>query len=135
MLKSYTAKEISEILKSEGDEEMTIRKVRYYNQIGILPPMMKLKNKNYFNDEHLNYLRAMRTMQKTGEKLEDIKGKLKGLDVKGLENIGKQMSYISSERLLKTETCYLNDDVSITFSGKIEGDKREKIINKIKELL
>lgn len=134
-MNTYSAKELAEILQKEGAKEMTVRKIRYYRQIGLLPELITINNKNYFTDEHLEHLRAARTMKKTGETLEGIKSTLSLADENLVKNIGTKMSYYSTEKLISTDTYQFNDDISFLFSNKIREDLKKDIINTVTDII
>jgi DNA-binding transcriptional MerR regulator len=129
----YTAKEIADILAMEGDTEMTLRKVRYYTQIGMLPALPIINNKPKYTAVHLEHLRALRTMQRTGEKLDDIKEKLSDLDEHLVSNIGQQMNYYTSDRLIDSTTVQVNPEISITFNNSIPQSTQDSIVKMIKD--
>ncbi|ERI10306.1 MerR family transcriptional regulator, partial [Aneurinibacillus aneurinilyticus] len=54
---TYTAKQITDILQSEG-QNINLRTVRYYTQIGMVPPLELVGNKRVYTDHHLYYIRA-----------------------------------------------------------------------------
>jgi DNA-binding transcriptional MerR regulator len=89
----YTAKEITEVLQKEG-VSISLRTVRYYTQIGIIPTLELVGNKRVYTDNHLNYIRAILTLSKTGESLGDIQEKLKQLSPEDIQKIGDQMALL-----------------------------------------
>lgn len=131
-MKYYKAKELVEIMNSEGDEELSLRKVRYYTQIGVLSPLEDVNGKNKYTEKHLGELRALRTMQKTGEKLEDIGDKIKSLDSNKISDIAVRSSYYTSEHLFNTTSIQINEDVSISFSQKVKQNDIDEVVEFLK---
>lgn len=131
----YTAKEVSEILQLEGDQEMSLRKVRYYSQINLLSPLETVNGKGKFTEKHLEELRAIRTLQKTGERLDDIKGKIQGLELVKLSNISNQRGYLTADRLLESRTVQAHPDVSITLSNNISMDEEKEMVRAILRII
>lgn len=131
----YTAKELAEVLQSEGDEEMTLRKVRYYTQIGMLSELEMDENKSKYSAKHLEELRAIRVMQKTGEKLEDIKEKIRGLNMQRLSDLNTHAIYLSADKLLRTTTYTVNKDITLTFSDQVETATKQMVINAVENSL
>lgn len=134
-MKTYSARELAEILNSEGDESMTERRIRHYRDIDLLPPLYRIKNKNYFTENHLSYLRAMRTMQRTGESLSNIGETLMHLEIRDWNQIGKRMNYVSSNYVLSTVVEQVNEDISVTFSDRVLVDERDAVLNAVKNCL
>jgi DNA-binding transcriptional MerR regulator len=133
--KYFTAKEIVALLQLEGDSELSIRTVRYYTHYDdMLPPLEMVNNKPKYTQKHVEYIRAIRTMKKTGESLEGIKSTLNSLDYLNVAKIGAQSSYLSSNRLLQTSTHDVNTDVSITFSIDVPVEKQKEAIQMLKSL-
>ncbi|MEJ1518251.1 MerR family transcriptional regulator [Bacillus cereus] len=131
----YTAQEIAEILQQEGDKEMTVRKVRHYAEIGLLPDRAIINGRKRFTEEHLEYLRATRTMKKTGESLDNIKRALNHLNADNIRNIGTQLNHYSSETLINTQTHHFNSDIAFTFSNQVSSEIRNDIIETVTQIL
>ena len=130
----YTAQELSDILINEQYSEMTVRKIRYYSQIGILSPPELVNGKKKYTEKHLDELRATKTMQKAGAKLGEIRGMIQQFDEQQLSSISEQMNYISKDRLGETFIEYIDEDVSIIFSNAISQTKKEAVISALKAL-
>jgi DNA-binding transcriptional MerR regulator len=61
---------ISEVAKITG---ITAYTLRYYEQIGVLPPQSRHDNgTRVYNDEDLRFIRFIHGLKQTGMKLEDI---------------------------------------------------------------
>ncbi|WCK54092.1 MerR family transcriptional regulator [Aneurinibacillus sp. Ricciae_BoGa-3] len=131
---TYTAKQITDILQSEG-QDINLRTVRYYTQIGVIPPLELVGHKRVYTDKHIHYFRAVLTLAKTGESLASIQEKLQSLSLEAIEKISQQMPLYQSKRLLENETHKISDDVFITLSPKISAETRGKVINSVSEIL
>lgn len=133
-MNQYTAKRISEILQ-EDDTKMNLRTVRYYTQIGMVPPLELVGNKRVYTDKHIHYFRAIITLSRTGENLASIQEKLKLLSVEEVEKIGQLMSLYSPDRVLENETLTITDDVSITLSPRVSAELKQKVIDSVSQVL
>lgn len=131
----YTAKEIAEILQNEGDAEIALRTVRHYAEIGILPERILINGRKRFTQIHLDYLRALRTMQKTGESLDNIKGTLDSLKSDNIRSIGTKMNHYSTETLINTQTYQFSPDVSFSFSNHLSPATKERIVASVSSIL
>lgn len=130
----YTAKQLTEILQNER-ADINLRTVRYYTQIGLLPPLEVIGNKRVYTNKHLSYLRAILTLSKTGQSLSDIQTKLQSLSLEEIEQIGKQMALYISGKILENETHKVSDDVFITLSPKISAELKQKVIDSVSQIL
>lgn len=133
-MQTYTARQITDILENEG-QNINLRTVRYYTQIGIIPPLELVGNKRVYTDKHLHYFRAVLTLAKTGESLSSIQEKLQSLSLEAIEKISEQMPLYQSNRILENETHKINDDVFITLSPKISAEMKQKVINSVSQIL
>ncbi len=133
-MKSYTAKQIAEILQQD-DTRMNLRTVRYYTQIGMVPPLELLGNKRVYTDKHIHYFRAIITLTRTGETLASIQEKLKILSIEEVEKIGQQLSIYDPSRILENETLTINEDVAITLSPRISAELKQKVIDSVSQVL
>ncbi|WP_047154062.1 MerR family transcriptional regulator [Aneurinibacillus tyrosinisolvens] len=133
-MQTYTAKQVTDILESEG-QNINLRTVRYYTQIGVIPPLELVGNKRVYIDKHLHYFRAVLTLAKTGETLSSIQKKLQSLSLEAVEKISEQMPLYQSNRILENETHKINDDVFITLSPKISAEMKQKVINSVSQIL
>ena len=114
----YTAQELVETLNREEGEALTVRKVRYYAQIGVLSSPELVNGKKKYSTKHLEELRAVRRLQKTGSKLEDIKTEIKGLDASSLYKVSENAIYFSEKPILDKNVCEINPDVSVMLSHR-----------------
>ncbi len=71
--RTYTADEIAETLRKEGDENISLRTVRYYTQERIIPPLKQVGNRLAYTEEHLLAMRAARRLAKSGRKLDEVR--------------------------------------------------------------
>jgi DNA-binding transcriptional MerR regulator len=133
-MSGYTAKQISEILLQD-DPRMNLRTVRYYTQIGMVPPLELVGNKKAYTEKHLHFFRAIITLTRTGETLASIQEKLMILSIEEVERIGQQMHLYDSNRILENETLTINEDVAITLSTRISAELKQKVIDSVSQLL
>ncbi|WP_028610854.1 MerR family transcriptional regulator [Paenibacillus harenae] len=131
---TYTAKQIAELIQNE-DPAMNLRTVRYYTQIGIIPPLELAGNKRVYTNTHVQYLRAIITLSRTGETLAAIQEKLKNLSMEEIEKIGDQLHLFKSDRVLENETHQITGDVIITLSPRISAELKQKVIDSVSMLL
>lgn len=131
---TYTARQITDILQNEG-QNINLRTVRYYTQIGIIPTLELDGNKRVYTDKHLHYIRAVLTLAKTGESLASIQAKLQALSLEAIEKISEQMPLYQSKVVLENETHRITDDVFITLSPKISAELKQKVINSVSQIL
>jgi len=133
-LNTYTAKQIAEILQKE-DEQMNLRTVRYYTQIGIIPSLELVGNKRMYTDNHLHYLRAILTLSKSGETLASVQVKLSGLSMEEVAKIGENLRLYQSNQMLQSETHVVNEDVFISMSHRISPALKTRMIETITQLM
>jgi DNA-binding transcriptional MerR regulator len=133
-MNSYTAKQIAEILQQD-DPRMNLRTVRYYTQIGMVPPLELVGNKRVYTDKHIHFFRAIITLTRTGETLASIQEKLKTLSLEEVEKVGQQMHIYDPSRVLENETLTINEDVAITLSPRISAELKQKVINSVSQAL
>ncbi|MED0709770.1 MerR family transcriptional regulator [Aneurinibacillus aneurinilyticus] len=131
---TYTAKQITDILQSEG-QNINLRTVRYCTQIGIIPPLELVGNKRVYTDHHLYYIRAVLTLAKTGESLASIQEKLQSLSLEAIKKISEQMPLYHSERVLENQTHKISKDVFITLSPRISAETKQKVIHSVSQIL
>ncbi|MDQ0192503.1 MerR family transcriptional regulator [Paenibacillus wynnii] len=133
-MSSYTAKQIAEILEQD-DPRMNLRTVRYYTQIGMVPPLELFGNKRVYTDKHIHYFRAIITLSRTGETLASIQETLKKLSPEDIEKISKQMELYESSRIIENETLKITDDVILTISPRISAELKQKVIDSVSQVL
>ena len=133
-MNNYTAKQIAEILQKE-DPKINLRTVRYYTQIGIIPPLELVGNKRVYTDDHLHYFRAILTLSKSGETLASVQEKLNGLSIVDVTKIGENLRLYQSNQILQSETHVVNDDVFISMSHRISPELKTKMIETIAQLM
>ncbi|WP_426446698.1 MerR family transcriptional regulator [Paenibacillus sp. S-38] len=133
-MQTYTAKEITgELLQTFP--QINLRTVRYYTQIGIVPPLELAGNKRVYTSKHLHYFRAVLTLAKTGESLASIQEKLKDLPMEEIIRIGNQITVVDSGQVLQNETHQVSDDVFITLSPRVSAELRQKVIATVSKLV
>ncbi|MCK9859575.1 MerR family transcriptional regulator [Paenibacillus sp. ATY16] len=131
---TFTAKQVTEIIQLD-DAKMNLRTVRYYTQIGILPPLELVGNKRVYTNKHVQYLRAIITLSRTGETLAAIQEKLSNLSMEEIEKIGDQINLFNPERVLESETHQITEDVAITLSPRLSEEVKQKVIESVSMLL
>ncbi|NHM33065.1 MerR family transcriptional regulator [Neobacillus terrae] len=139
----FTAQEIVEQLQSEGDTEATLRMVRYYTQIGMVPDLELIGNRRMYTKKHLDYFRAIRTMSKTGQKLADIQKELQQMEPERIKRIGHQMPNFTPEKLFEAiayepaemEQIKLHSEVILQISSHYDAKKKEKIVAAVKKIV
>lgn len=134
MLNTYTAKQIAEILQND-DPQINLRTIRYYTQIGIIPPLELVGNKRVYTDNHLHYFRAVLTLSKSGETLASAQQKLVGLPIEEVIKIGENLRLYQSDQIFRSETHVLNEDVIISVSSRVSPELKNKMIETVTQLL
>lgn len=133
-MNAYTAKQITDIL-TEDDPHIQLRTVRYYTQIGMVPPLELIGNKRVYTDKHLDYFRAVLTLSKSGETLASIQKKLESLTDEEVARIGDSLHLYQSKQLLDNDTYVINDDVIISVSPRISAELRTKMIDSVTRIV
>ncbi len=133
-MNGYTAKQITELLQQD-EPGINLRTVRYYTQIGLVPPLELAGNKRVYTDKHLHYFRAVLTLAKTGETLAGIQERLKELPLDEIRRIGESMDMYRAERVLENETFRIGDDVYITVGPHASGELKRKIIAAVTDVV
>ncbi|MBY9077119.1 MerR family transcriptional regulator [Paenibacillus sp. HN-1] len=133
-MNSYTAKQIAEILQQD-DPRMNLRTVRYYTQIGMVPPLELAGNKRVYTDNHIHYFRAIITLSRTGETLASIQETLKKLSLEDIEKVSQQLTLYEPSRIIENETLKITDDVIITISPRISAELKQRVIDSVSEVL
>jgi DNA-binding transcriptional MerR regulator len=130
----YSAKQVAEILEKE-DPQMNLRTVRYYTQLGLIPPLELVGNKRGYTEKHIDYFRAILTLSKSGETLASIQEKLNTLSQEEVVKIGENLQLLQSKNLLHNETVVINEDVIITMSPRISAELRTKMIATVSRMV
>ncbi|ANE47742.1 MerR family transcriptional regulator [Paenibacillus swuensis] len=130
----YTAKQIADVLQND-DSQINLRTVRYYTQIGIIPPLELVGNKRMYTDIHLHHFRAILALSKSGETLASAQEKLKCLSMEDIIKIGENLRIYQINQLLQNETHVVNEDVIISMSPRIPQELRAKMIETVAHLL
>lgn len=131
---TFTAKQVAEILQQE-DPEMNLRTVRYYTQIGIVPPLELVGNKRVYTINHVSYFRAILTLVHSGETLAAIQEKLKELSIDEISKIGENLQLYRSKKMLTNDTHVINEDVILSMSPRISAELRVKMVETISQML
>ncbi|WP_127533608.1 MerR family transcriptional regulator [Paenibacillus kobensis] len=130
----YTAQQVADMVMQE-EPKMNLRTVRYYTQLGIIPPLELSGNKRVYTDRHVAYLRAIATLARTGDTLATIHNKLESLSDVEIDKIGQQLSLHQPSTVLKHETLKVNDDVIITVSPNISAELKQRMLESVTRLL
>ncbi|GIO16517.1 hypothetical protein J19TS2_60720 [Cohnella xylanilytica] len=133
-MNSYTAKQIAEILQQD-DPRMNLRTIRYYTQIGMVPPLELAGNKRVYTDRHLHYFRAIIALSRTGETLASIQATLRDRSMEDIEKISRQLPLYEPSRMLDNETLKITEDVIITISPRISAELKQKVIDSVSQAL
>ncbi|GGD77542.1 MerR family transcriptional regulator [Paenibacillus nasutitermitis] len=129
-MESYTAKQITEYLQQD-DPEINLRTVRYYTQIGLIPPLALVGNKRVYTQKHLDYFRAILALTKTGESLASIARQLQDLSLEEVIRIGDRLSMYQQGNQIHQ----VSEDVFITTSPRISAELRQKMIESVSHLI
>ncbi|MDQ0060933.1 MerR family transcriptional regulator [Paenibacillus harenae] len=132
-MEQYTAKQLTEILQGE-DAGMNLRTVRYYTQIGVIPPLELVGNKRVYTDNHLHYFRAILTLARSGETLAGIQKQLDRLSIEEVIRIGEKLPLYQADRMLKHDTYVISEDIILSLSSRTAPELRSKIINAVTRL-
>ncbi|MCR8645899.1 MerR family transcriptional regulator [Paenibacillus sp. N1-5-1-14] len=133
-MNTYTAKQIAEVLQND-DPQINLRTIRYYTQIGIIPPLELVGNKRVYTDNHLHYFRAILLFSKRGETLASAQEKLVGLPIEEVIKIGENLRLYQSDQIFRNETHVLNEDVIISVSSRVSPELKVKMIETVTQLL
>jgi DNA-binding transcriptional MerR regulator len=133
-MNSYTAKQIAEILQQD-EPRMNLRTVRYYTQIGLVPPLELAGNKRVYTDRHIHYFRAIITLSRTGETLASIHETLKKLSLEDIQKISQQLTWYEASRIIENETLKITDDILITISPRISAELKQRVIESVSQVL
>jgi DNA-binding transcriptional MerR regulator len=133
-MNTYTGKQLADLLQRE-EPDMNLRTLRYYTQIGLLPPLELSGNKRVYTDRHLEYLRAILTLSKSGESLADIQEKLAGLSAEEVAKIGDRLRFYQPEYIFRNETLVISEDVMLTVSPRISAELKSELVETVNRLL
>jgi DNA-binding transcriptional MerR regulator len=114
---------------------MNLRTVRYYTQLGLIPPLELVGNRRGYTEKHIDYFRAILTLSKSGETLASIQEKLNTLSQEEVAKIGENLQLLQSKNLLHNETVVINEDVIITMSPRISTELRTKMIATVSQMV
>ncbi|WP_339313786.1 MerR family transcriptional regulator [Paenibacillus sp. FSL M7-0896] len=131
---TYTAKQLAEVLQNE-DPQMNLRTVRYYTQIGMLPPLELVGNKRAYTDSHLHYLRAILVLTRSGETLASAQEKLAGLTMDEIMKLGDNLRLYQSDQMLQSEMHVVSEDVILSISPRITPALKMKMVEALTRLV
>jgi DNA-binding transcriptional MerR regulator len=114
---------------------MNLRTVRYYTQIGIIPPLELVGNKRVYTDNHIHYFRAIMTLSRSGETLAAIQRNLDGLSLDDVAKIGENLRLYQTNQMLENETHVISDDVILSISPRISPELRAQMIDTVSRML
>lgn len=139
-MNTYSGEEIVDILKNENDKDITLRTIRHYTSIGLIPKCEMKDRKRVYTDEHLEKLRAIRTMKKTGGSLTDIKHAMDQMSNEAITRVGSQISsYMSTSTNLsyiaEKEEHFFNPEISMTFHKNVSAELKQKIITNVSNII
>lgn len=130
MKNAYTARKIAELLQQDGDTEASIRMVRYYTQIGLVPELELIDKKRMYTDKHLAYFKAIRTLNKTGKKLTDIQHELSSMTFRTIESIAEKSTFYTTNHLVQSveqPSIHIDNMASVTFFQEVTNEQKEAI--------
>ncbi|XID94091.1 MerR family transcriptional regulator [Paenibacillaceae bacterium WGS1546] len=131
---AYTAQQIAELLKRE-DPQMNLRTVRYYTQLGVVPPLELVGNKRAYTERHLHYFRAILTLAKSGETLAEIQDRLTGMPIEEIAKLGEKLPLYRADRMLRQETRVVNEDVVVSASDRVPPGTLDRIVSAVSRIL
>lgn len=131
----YTAQELVDMLNRDEGEAFTVRKVRYYAQIELLSSPELVNGKKKYTDKHLEELRAIRKLQKTGSTLDDIKTEIRGLGQKELSKVSQNAMYFSQKSILDKNVVSINTDIALLFGNDVEDSLQEEIVRNVRQII
>ncbi|WP_246188094.1 MerR family transcriptional regulator [Paenibacillus tengchongensis] len=114
---------------------MNLRKVRYYTQLGMLPPLELAGNKRVYTRRHLDHLRAILTLSKSGETLAQIQSKLETMPEAEIAGLGERLRFFQPEHILANETLVLSEDVMLTLTPRVPAELRSEIVAALGKVL
>ncbi len=129
-MEGYTARQVADIL-SRDDPQMNLRTVRYYTQIGVVPPLEPAGNKRVYTERHLHYFRAILTLSKSGETLSGIRELLANQSIDEIVKLGEKLPLYQSDRLLEYDTHVVDEDVILSFSSRVSPERKRRMIEAI----
>lgn len=132
-MKIYTAEQLTKILRSEG-YTVELRTVKYYAQIGVLSERPKVHGRRVFTDQHLEELRAVLTLKKTGKRLSEIKQIVSKQPTSTLRKISDH-SYLSAEYILEHERVQVHPQIQLQFHREVDPTLKKRVIAAIEKEL
>ncbi|WP_028559097.1 MerR family transcriptional regulator [Paenibacillus pinihumi] len=130
----YTAKQLADILQQD-EPQMNLRTVRYYTQIGLVPPLELAGNKRVYTKTHLHYFRAILTLTKSGDTLAAVAEKLNGLTTEEVAKIGESLRLYQSGQLIHNDTVVINEDLILSVSPRMDAALRSRVIETVTKMM
>ncbi|WP_044640468.1 MerR family transcriptional regulator [Risungbinella massiliensis] len=131
-MNTYTAEQLTTLLQSEG-YPIELRTVKYYAQLGILSERPKWNGRKVFVEKHLDELRAILTLKRTGKNLTEIKELLPTQTASSLKKLSSQRSYISADYLLEYETVAVHPQINVQFHQETPEKLKTKVVQAIQK--
>ncbi|KOP68640.1 MerR family transcriptional regulator [Bacillus sp. FJAT-18019] len=121
---------IHELSKQTG---ITVRTLRYYDQIGLLVPAAKIPGKQrIYSDEELIKLQQIQFLKKLGFSLREISDMMSNLEWNWSASLMNQLDYVQNEQ---NKLVQMEDAIrSVLHSIAIEGETSWNVIQKLIQL-
>jgi DNA-binding transcriptional MerR regulator len=133
-MSSYTAKQLADLLQQE-EPQINLRTVRYYTQIGLVPPLELVGNRRVYTDTHLHYFRAILTLTRGGDTLAEAAEKLKELPTDEVAKIGDSLKLYQSGQLIHNETVVINEDIILSVNPRMDATLRAQVIDTVSRMV
>ncbi|GIP37720.1 hypothetical protein J31TS4_10000 [Paenibacillus sp. J31TS4] len=133
-MQTYTAKELTERLQKD-DPSLQLRTVRYYTQIGLVPPLTTVGSRRVYTDEHLHYFRAVLSLAKSGEPLAAIQEQLQGKPIEEIARIGSSLPLVQSRPWIGNEVHRIGEDVLLSVGPSVSRELRARMIETVSSML
>ena len=132
-MKKFTAQDIANLLKEE-DPSMSLRKVRYYTQLSLIPPLELLGNKRVYTEKHLHYIRAVLTLSKLGKSLAAIKEEFQTLSFVDVEGLSNQFTFYNNQEFLQHKTYQVSEDIAVSLSPNVSGELKQQVLYSLSQI-
>ena len=119
---------IKEVTKQTG---ITVRTLRYYDQIGLLPPAGKTEGGHrLYGELELQKLQEIQFLKTLGFSLQEIKDMLSGENWNWAEDLQNQLKYVlkEKEKLIEIESTLRGLLNVMILDGEIDLNKIQKLI-------
>lgn len=134
-MKTYTAQELADNLQQQGDTKINKRTITYYSQIGLMPDLEIVKKRRVFTEIHMDYLRAIRTLAKTGKSLKQIKSEIGEFSIEDIRRISNNFNFYSTSQVAQHETIVVNEQVSLLVNSNFPREKKEELVGIVSDFL